>query len=451
MTIPHMFLLLTAGALLLPDRRQIRLAGLGLTAFALAAASWRVVPGESDPARLGLSLSSTRLPLAFIRLNAGLLLLGLALPAAAVVSTMGGNRITRVTLARAAPLAVVLLVVLVKLWPVMPAVGVLTTIVVAGGLGLGWLAAVGAFRLLRVAPALNWIDRQFAPRSPPLVKEYGWIDRIWLAVAVVAALAALRASEVRLVFGAILTLGVAGHALARRRGAIGWFPGLPILLLPLAPALTLIDAIASPGPLTFGALRGAPFSPPAEVALAALLAIPAWAFAGLWPFHLIVPGPLLAPIAGVVLGRVGVGLVPDGVVHWQPLLAALSAVAISHAAATRRHAGVLAALGMLGLSSVLPVATRGGDWLLACACGGVVLARSRYLIPATLRPWGRLLWLIPAWAGLSVLDGGLRTEVFFTVVAVAAVAAGIWLSLTGTSDVDPPPGSVHICRSTPSK
>src|SRR5581483_11871639 len=276
-----------------------------------------------------------------------------------------------------------------------------------------------------------------------------------LAVAGVGALALVVGRNVALAFGGAVAVAAGAQWYLGRR------PSPPPPLLPLAvfvllaPAYWLLATVAGPVGLGIGTLGDVPLSPAAEVLLALPLAAVVWGFAGLWPLHGFVPGPLLFP-AGVLLWlRVAAPAVPDGLRYWEPLVGAAAVAGIWHAAATRRLPGAVSGLALLALAAAGPEAAP-AVWGLALSGAGLAV-----LGPATPdggdraplqrrgsdpgdressgadrlgepRPAGRLraalgrLGLgLALWSAAPALEAALHAEVGYGVLAALGLAAAL--------------------------
>ena len=296
----------------------------------------------------------------------------------------------------------------------------------ATALGAGALIALVAvgFRIVsRVISLGNGIRRLDAWLYRPAThrpRASALDQRRLLPVALLAAGATLLIPNAAALVGGALLLALVSHAIARRQGAIGPAPVLPLLAIALVPAYWLTATIAGNWAPSFAALRDAPFSSAAEIWLVGLFSLGAIGFFGLWPLRGWVPGPVLAPVGGVLMIRTALELLPGGLAHWQPVLALLAVLSIWWGAATRRVPLVLAAAALFGIACLPRDAGAGAMllcWSASVAAAGPAFPRLS-AIDARLRRFG---WLVPAAGGLTALEAGLTSEVVYSVLAVAGV------------------------------
>jgi hypothetical protein len=213
-----------------------------------------------------------------------------------------------------------------------------------------------------------------------------------------------------------------GFLLNRRDGG-SRVPIAPLLALPLLAAWWLMATIAGPDGLGMATLPLVPLSPAAERMLAPVVLVAAWATSGLWPLHRQVPGGLLAVAGALLVTRVVVPAMPDGLGHWRALAMPLLVAGLWHAALSDRTAGLAVGLAWIGLLGGTPSGKRGAALLLAAA-----------LLLELGRRDGRLRRSRPAWilvavaaslGGMLAVEAGLRTETIYTVVGAAALIAAL--------------------------
>lgn len=222
---------------------------------------------------------------------------------------------------------------------------------------------------------------------------------------------------------------IAGTILAvwsgwRRERAVGGsrVPGAPVLVLVLLPAAWLMAVIAGPEGLKIGTLPTLPLSPAAERLLAPAMLLGAWASAGLWPLQRQVPAAILAPVGALLLARVALPAIPDGVEHWRPVAMPVIVLGIWYAALSGRVAGVAVGLAWVGLLAGARPGL-GGAALLLSAALGLELARNA---PDRYERWRPVARAVAALAGgmgaLLTVESGLGAEVVYTMLAAAGVA-----------------------------
>jgi hypothetical protein len=217
--------------------------------------------------------------------------------------------------------------------------------------------------------------------------------------------------------GVLITVIARGREVGR--STAGWLraaammiaAGLPLLLLA---QLTLRVAGA---PLAgFATLPDAPFSPAFEILAALLLLIVTWTTAGLWPLHGFDTGGPVCIGGWALLLRFGADVVPNGVEHWRPILYLLGAVAVCHAAATRRTDRALIALGILGTATLAPSARWASVVMILAGAAAWPWWPAG---PAfhSVAPWQRWFLLLPAAALVPVLAACLGVETTSTTLA----------------------------------
>jgi hypothetical protein len=198
----------------------------------------------------------------------------------------------------------------------------------------------------------------------------------------------------------------------------------PTLTLLLLPAWWLMATIAGPESLRTAARPMLPLSPAAERALAPALLLAGWALSGLWPLHRQQPGPLSAIVGALLVARVAMPAVPDGMDHWRPLAMPLVVAGLWHGALGGRLSAMLIGLAWTGLLAAAPEGCIGAGLLLAGALAvelpglalGAPLRRAAVRIAAgSLAGWGALL----------VVTAQLQHEVVYTVLAVGGIVAAL--------------------------
>lgn len=432
LTASYLFLLVAAGALLLcgPARRM---AWVGLVPLALGIGATTVRLGSGLP-DLALRAAEAGAPLRFLQVNTGLILLGLVLVAVAAVRTLLrqptdlGSWLALVLIGGgAAPIGAAHVPLLGYIGWTGP---LIAAVVVAAAAAALFLAG----RFLQLGRAIGWLDRNLLERQPanlfPPADES--FDLIWVAGFLVSAVIMLVAPTLRAFVLAAVVAGTVSHVLLRRFGGGSPIPVSALLILLLVPVYQWFNAIAVDGPLQMHGLAGAPLSIAAENRIVPWLGLAALGLAGLWPLHGVVL-PLAAPLAGVLLIRLGAHTVPSGMGHWAPAFMPLALLGIVHAAATigkratrlQRVIELLVGVALLGVFAG-GEGVRGATWLLAASAVVPWSWLFRVLPP---RPWGlgRLLWLPVIWGALLVLTAGLVAQVTYTVLAAGGIAVAIWV------------------------
>lgn len=191
----------------------------------------------------------------------------------------------------------------------------------------------------------------------------------------------------------------------------------------MLPAVVLAFVVAGPVGLGLRTMAEVPFSPYAATIVAGLLLLAVLATAGVLPFAGDESRALLAPVAAAFLLHVVQPAVPDGVAHWQSLVAGWLVLACAVAAVRGMPASFAAGLGLF---VVLVGAGPGAAW------GGMLLALLATALAVPVRPAGvsrpvaDLLVLVAAGAAASGLAATLAQEVVYSVAMVIA-AMGLLL------------------------
>jgi hypothetical protein len=288
--------------------------------------------------------------------------------------------------------------------------------------------------LLRVGALVGWADRWLTARPTPA----GDHDRGNAGVLLlVGALIALIPYATALLAGTVVAaFGLQGVSRERELG--GRSRVLPAFMLALVPAGWLLLTAAGSAMPSLVSLLDAPLSPAAEAWIVPWLCLGAWGLSGLWPVQGLVPPPILAPLAGLVMVRLGVDALPEGIRGWQTIVAPLTVVALWWAGATAREAMGLAAAAMF--AAITATAGQGDAALLLFGLAGVAAALPLVPVPVSTPRWlpSRLGWLIPAIAAWPALEAGLRSQVVYTVLMVGGVALSAAVSAAAATELPPP-------------
>jgi hypothetical protein len=234
------------------------------------------------------------------------------------------------------------------------------------------------------------------------------------------------------VIGGVVLAAWSGFLLNRRDGG-SHVPLAPLLTLPLLAAWWLMAAIAGPDGLGVAALPLVPLSPAAERMLAPVVLVAAWATSGLWPLHRQMPGGLLAVAGALLVTRVVLPAMPDGLEHWRPLAMPLVVAGLWHAGLSRRPASLAVGLAWIGLLGGTASGKRGAVLLLAAALVlelGRLDERLRHSRPARV-----LVAAASSLGGVLALEAGLRTEVVYTAAGAAALVSAIAAGQAMTASV----------------
>jgi hypothetical protein len=298
----------------------------------------------------------------------------------------------------------------------------------AAGLGIGlsaapYLRAAAPFALLTAAIATAALGRSLIWVGARLGRSSVVPERIQISPTGVAAigagglLATVSPWADLILVGAMLA--AAGGWARAKVGGRRRLPIAPLLTLVLLPAWWLMRIIAGPEGLATISLPDLPWSPAAERLLGATLLVGAWAMSGLWPLHREEPAALTAPLAALLMARVAIPAFPDGLEHWRAVALPLVLIGLWHGVLTGNRAEALAGLAWVGLAAGAGPGQAGAGLVLV---GGLMLVLRERLERAE-----RVLQPIAALAigagALLVTEAGLRTEVVYTVCAVAALVA----------------------------
>jgi len=298
-----------------------------------------------------------------------------------------------------------------------------------GGLHGAGSLVVGAGLLLLGIVLVTLAARGPGAPPPPATVAPADVRGRWLALHAVAVLLVLVSPHLHLLAAGAVLAAVAGGLAVRPTGGARPQAGQGVALLLLAGGWYALTLVGGEAPLWIGALHQAPYSEAFELSVALPLALAAWPWLGLFPFHDTRLGPLAPVVGGALLVRVVAEAVPIGLAHWQPVLYPLVLAAMVHALVRRRDTEALAALAALGLLS--------GAFLVGwCATGlaaGVSLLRAHALVRAA----GRVLTVegmavaqasavAAALLLVPVLSGGLASEAVYTVLVVLCGAIYLW-------------------------
>ncbi|MGH7527278.1 MAG: hypothetical protein ACREMX_11300 [Gemmatimonadales bacterium] len=419
------FLGMLLGAAMLSRDRARRWAAGGVVAFGVALAATRV--GQRDSADVVTSADAV----GFEVVNAGLLVLGILAAVTAIVrsefpASAGRQWVGPVLLAVSVAAAVR------SAGALLAVAGPFRAVATGLGLGVAAVALASIGRWLRLGAAVRWLDRQLLgrPVAPSRVLTETTARRRTAFAGLAGALAVAAGAHVAVVFLGAVVAAWAGYFALRAAGIARVAPVLPAVVFLLIPTYWLLATIAGPVGLSLSSLPMLPLSPAAELLLAAMLLAVCWAFAGLWPLHGQTPGVLLAPVGVLLLARVGLPALPAGMEHWRALAMPVLLLGIWHAALVERGRSPLLAVGgaLLGLVTLTPEGRVGAAWLLGAALGLQLVDPHSGDDRSLLRVVRRAGWVAAGWGGLHALEGGFRTEVVYTVLAVAGAAHAITAS-----------------------
>jgi hypothetical protein len=413
-TLPGLYALLVLGASI-QERHRARPAFLALVPFALVVASFGVNPGSGDP-RI-ISQAARASASAFFAVNAGLLLLGAAIAAAAGLAALRDRprSFRGLVLLGAAGIA---------LWIGAGLAG-------PSGPGRSVLAGAG---VAAVAAAAGALARRLRRGGMAVEARVRWPGLPGNRVAAfgfgLGALAAVAGPRVGIVFAG-LALTAAADFLGHRGRAVMGFPWLLVAVMALAPVWWLMATIAGPGGLPLTDLGDVPLSLRAEILLALPVGLVAWACFALWPAHRLFPGGLFAPLGAALWLRVGSPALAGGLQHWQTVLVPIGALGLWGAAITGRRAAALNATAFVTLASEAP-----GSGLVALLLTGAALAVGRWSESAgpAHEPLRRLGWASAALVLPAALEAGFRSQVTYTLAAAAGFALGLWLDFAPCPD-----------------
>jgi hypothetical protein len=406
------FLFIVLSVALLPAGRARSLAACAAISSGLALAGFRAGPTE---------LVAT-LPPGFVAVEGALLGIGGVLALGSALAAVRSAR-DRPTLGGAAAAAGGGLGVVLSAWRYVVAAptGTLLVAVIAIA-GLGSLMLAGG-RRVRVDPPTN---------RPPALP-------IGLGVIGAGTLLAAASSSTGGVFAGCVVAAIGGW-LVSRSPASRKLPVAPmVILVLLLPAWWLMATIAGPEGLAIGSLPDLPWSPAAERLLAPVLLLAAWATSGLWPWHRQEPAALTAPVAALVLARVAIPAVPEGLEHWRALAFPVVLLGLYHGVLTRRRAESIVALAWVGLVTATPIGQAGAALLLLAGLALELAGRLRAQAKWAVRGLRVGAALVLGTGALLAIEGGLGTEVVYSVLAAASLVAGAgWRPSTQASTASAP-------------
>jgi hypothetical protein len=407
------------GAALVSAPRARSAGALGAMAAGLALAALRAA--APSPVRLDRT-SLSALPGGFVSVDAALVTLAVVLAVLALVEVGRRDR-TPESLAGAGALAAGALAIAWsgRALPLAAPPGSLATaLVVIAGAGTLLVLTGRRVRLPRRRESVT-----ARPRSA-------------VAGLALGALAVAAGPHLAAVFLGVVAAGWSGWLL-RRAGGGSKVPVAPGLTLLLVPAYWLLATIAGPEGLRIGGLGQLPLSPAAELLLAPALLLAAWSLSGLWPLQRQQPGPLTAAVGVLLLVRVALPAVPDGMEHWRALVMPIIVIGLWHAALGGRWSHVAVAMAWVGAISPGRTGPAGAGLLLA---GGLTLelaARLGAAHPRRATPARVAAALAAGWGALLAVDSSLHGEVVYTVLAVGGLvaAAGGWAGAQAMTASEP--------------
>jgi hypothetical protein len=439
----QLFVLLAAGALLLELSRRRALALVGVTTVALAVAAFEVRVSRGSASSLALRALESGVPISFLRINTGLLLLGLgSVIAAALISRVVDRDRSAATAVASLVILVAAIGLIIALVPLGRSIGWLPSLIAAGALLAALASILIVVRVSRLRLLWVWLDSTVLEKQPASLVPVpaSTPDIVWLVGFLIAGCTVAFAPTLRSVTLASVVAATVGHILLRRNGA-GWrLPLLPVFALCLLPVFHYFAAITGDPNPAISSLVDAPLSTAAQLRIVPWIFLAAWGFSGLWPIQGAVPA-YARPLSIVLLVRLAAVPLSEGVVHWSPIFLPVIVLALFHLAATggnpavraRRFQGLLVAGGLLG-------AVAGGRGLEAATVMAVAATIYPFIQPlevrgpSAFRAGGRLFWVIPLAAIVPLLGAGLAVQVSYTVLAAGATAAGFWSVIGGSRD-----------------
>lgn len=284
----------------------------------------------------------------------------------------------------------------------------------------GFLVTAGIAIVLLAA---TWAWRVRGQSQPALAESRPRRLPDWLLIAGLAA-ATFAPHLILVAAGVFLTL-VSAAATVIRSGRSRWIVVIAAGAVLLGAGFSLLFIILGPYGGRIGDLAGGPFSPPAERLLTILLGLGPLTLAGLFPFHQAPWRLSLAPLAAILLARVLIQALPEGLGDWQAPAMLWLAVALAVAAFQRRWAAALVAGGIIGMWSGRPESIFPGVITVVGGClldTGLLSHRTQPESPRD-RAW----LAAPAVALVLLLEAGLRSQVLLSVFALASAVAALSL------------------------
>jgi hypothetical protein len=405
------FLLALLGAALLSEGRGRLPAALATVASGLALAGLRAGPASPE-----------LLPAGFVAVEAALLTLGATLAiSSAFVALRSERSSANVAGSAVAGVGGVLLALHAARWVARAPIGGLVAALVTVA-GLGYLLCAAGRLIPRSLVAK---ERRRGPRMS------------LVAIALGTLLAAVGPAAGHVFLGTVL-VGFGGWRMRWVEGDRP-LPIAPLLTSLVIPAWWLMSTIAGPEGLAVVTLPDLPWSPAAERLLALVLIVASWAASGLWPLHREEPAALTSLAGALLVLRVVIPAVPDGLAHWRALAMPVVVIGLWHAVATDRRDGVAVALAWIGLMSGEPPGQLGAALLIVAALLLELCIRISPASAVARRALGATAALLAGVGGLFAIEAGLRAEVVYTVLAVAALVTGCGrLSLVQASTASVP-------------
>jgi hypothetical protein len=432
LTLPYVFLLIAAGALLVPGRlRRISVVGLVPLGLAVAALTVRAGDGLAD---LAVRAAERSISLGFLRLNSALGILGATLVLVGAVGSLARARREPLGWLALFLLAGGVAPLLAAHLPLLSYIGWLPVLGAALAIAAGSIFIFLLGRASRIAKLVERLDRAVLERNPPELLPAGstTVDFTWVIGFFASAVIIVITPSLRALVLATVVAGTVGHVLMRRLGGGSPIPVTALFSLFIIPVYQMLRTVAGDPATVIADLGNIPLSEAAGIRIVPWIGLTAWGLAGLWPLHGI-SFPLLGPLSGIVLIRLGANPMAGAMQHWSPVFIPLALLGLGHGVAApggesfrpRRLIEVLVALALLGIFA-------GGDGLIGAGwlLGGAALVPwVFYPLRDLTRRYGlaRVFWLPLVWGGLLVITGGLTSQVSYTVLAAAGIAAGLWV------------------------
>jgi hypothetical protein len=374
-----------------PDRR-LR-AALGLPACLLGAASLRLAGGDAAPH-------------IFLAISAALLLIGVVPVALQAVRSLRETDTGR----RQAVISLILtaagLALIAK--PVWAGGPVRTVLVAAGLILLGAVLRVAA-GLVRAGDAVRWLDARLTPAHVMVLGPELVASRSWHFLYYAGLLAALAAPYWTLTLAGAIVAVIAFDVIERQRGVVHRWPRSWFAVPALIAAWWFVATVSGPGNQTIAGLADAPFSPAAELILAALVGLVALVLLNPWPLHGNSAHGLLGLVGMALMLKVALQAAPLGISYWQPPAFLIAVIGGWAAVAAKRSDLFVIAVTFAAL------------WAGAEAMTGAALLALLESVAA--RVPGRVLGAVGAFALTLVAAPMLLAEVVFTVLLAGAATA----------------------------
>jgi hypothetical protein len=229
--------------------------------------------------------------------------------------------------------------------------GPVRTILVAVGLLLLGSVSWAAAGLLRLGAGARWLIARLTPAHVMVIGADQAASRHWYLLHYAGLLAAVAAPYWTLTIAGSIVAVIAFEIIERQRGVLRRLSRSWLAVPPLLAAWWLVAAVSGPGHQTIASLADAPFSPPAEIALAGLIGFAAAALLRPGPLHVSTSRSMLGLVAAALVLKVALRAAPLGMIYWQPVAFLIAVIAGWAAVVTKQVRSFVIALTFAALWS----------------------------------------------------------------------------------------------------